>query len=101
MELDHAENGKICVEKFEQSETGWYDVILMDLRMPVMTGYEAAAAIRGLARDDAGKIPIIAVSADAFADDVKKCFACGMNAHTAKPYDLGELIRLMSENLRT
>lgn len=101
MELDHAENGKICVEKFEQSEAGWYDIILMDLRMPVMTGYEAAAAIRSLARDDAKKIPIIAVSADAFADDVKKCLAYGMNAHTAKPYDLAELIRLISENLHT
>lgn len=101
MELEHAENGKICLEKFEQSKTGWYDVILMDLRMPVMTGYEAAAAIRGLARDDALRIPIIAVSADAFADDVQKCLDCGMNAHTAKPYDLAELVRLISQNLYT
>lgn len=101
MELDHAENGKICVEKFEQSKEGWYDVILMDLRMPVMTGYEAAVAIRGLARDDARNIPIIAVSADAFADDIQKCLDCGMNAHTAKPYDLAVLISLISENLHT
>lgn len=101
MELDHAENGKICVEKFKQSKEGWYDVILMDLRMPVMTGYEAAVAIRGLARDDARNIPIIAVSADAFADDIQKCLDCGMNAHTAKPYDLAVLISLISENLHT
>ena len=100
MVLDHAENGKICLEKFKQSQNGWYDLILMDLRMPEMTGYEAAAAIRSLARDDAERIPIIAVSADAFEDDIKKCFDCGMNAHTAKPYNIVELMRLMSEQLQ-
>lgn len=100
MELDHAENGKICLEKFERSQIGWYDLILMDLRMPVMTGYEAASAIRSLARDDAGRIPIIAVSADAFEDDVQKCYDCGMNAHTAKPYNIVELIGLISQHLQ-
>ncbi len=100
MVLDHVENGKICLEKFKQSQNGWYDLILMDLRMPEMTGYEAAAAIRSLARDDAERIPIIAVSADAFEDDIKKCFDCGMNAHTAKPYNIVELMRLMSEQLQ-
>ncbi|MDE7311873.1 MAG: response regulator [Eubacterium sp.] len=99
MELDWAENGKICLDKFEQSQDGWYDLILMDLRMPVMTGYEAASAIRSLERDDAKRIPIIAVSADAFEDDVKKCLDCGMNAHAAKPYDLMELIGLMNQYL--
>lgn len=101
MEPERAENGKICLDKFEQSETGWYDIILMDLRMPVMTGYEAAAAIRGLKREDAAKIPIIAVSADAFEDDVEKCIACGMNAHTAKPYNIMELMQLIDRNLHT
>lgn len=72
LELEWAENGKICVEKMEQSEVGWYDLILMDLRMPEMTGYEAAMAIRALDREDAKKIPIIAVSADSFKDDVEK-----------------------------
>ena len=99
MELDRAENGKICVEKFEHSPEGWYDIILMDLRMPVMTGYEAAAAIRGLARSDAAKVPVIAVSADAFEDDIQKCLDCGMNAHAAKPYDIMELMMLMSRYL--
>lgn len=99
LELDWAENGKICVEKMEQSEAGWYDAILMDLRMPVMTGYEAAAAIRSLPRKDAKKIPIIAVSADAFKDDIEKCLACGMNAHAAKPYDLEELMKLLCHYL--
>ncbi len=99
MELDRAENGKICLEKFEQSKEGWYDIILMDLRMPVMTGYEAAAAIRRLERNDAAKIPIIAVSADAFEDDKEKCLACGMNAHAAKPYDILELMTLIGQHL--
>ena len=101
LELDWAQNGKICVEKMEQSEAGWYDVILMDLRMPVMTGYEAAAAIRRLEREDAKTIPIIAVSADAFKDDIEKCIACGMNAHAAKPYDLDELTELLCQYLHT
>lgn len=99
LELDWAENGKVCLEKFEQSEVGWYDLVMMDLRMPIMSGYEAAAGIRSLARKDAEHIPIIAVSADAFEDDVKKCLACGMNAHAAKPYDMAELIGLLEQYL--
>ncbi len=82
-----------------QSQEGWYDLILMDLRMPVMTGYEASVAIRGLAREDAKQIPIIAVSADAFEEDVKRCMDCGMNAHSAKPYNMMELMGLMNRFL--
>ena len=100
IELEWAENGKICLEKMEQSQPGWYDMILMDLRMPVMTGYEASLAIRSLLREDAKKIPIIAVSADAFAEDIEKCMACGMNEHAAKPYDLEELMGLLRKYLR-
>ena len=99
MELDWAENGQICVEKFEKSKIGWYDIILMDLRMPIMTGFEAASAIRKLEREDASSIPIIAISADAFADDVKKCLDCGMNDHTAKPFDLVKIINLLNQYL--
>ena len=69
----------------------------MDIRMPVMTGYEAAAAIRALDREDADRIPIIAMSADAFSDDVKKCLDCGMDAHVAKPIDVKEILRLLEE----
>lgn len=100
IELEWAENGKICLEKMKQSQPGWYDMILMDLRMPVMTGYEASLAIRSLLREDAKKIPIIAVSADAFAEDIEKCMACGMNEHAAKPYDLEELMGLLRKYLR-
>ena len=87
LELDWAENGEICVEKFEKSPLGFYDAIIMDVRMPVMDGYEATAAIRGLERADAG-IPIIAMTADAFSEDIQRCLACGMNDHLAKPIDI-------------
>ena len=97
-ELDWAENGKICADKFAASETGYYDAVLMDLRMPVMNGYEATAAIRSSGRPDAD-IPIIAMTADAFSDDIQRCMESGMNAHTAKPLDMRELIRLLTKFL--
>ena len=92
--LDRAENGKICVELFSQSEPGFYSAVLMDIRMPVMNGYEAAALIRKSGRPDSG-LPIIAMTADAFSDDVKKCLDSGMNAHVAKPIDMAEVTRLL------
>lgn len=96
MELDWAENGKICVEKFQAAPVGFYSAILMDLRMPVMTGYEATAAIRKLPRPDSN-IPIIAMTADAFSEDIKRCLDCGMNAHVAKPIDIREVSRLLDK----
>ncbi len=99
LEVEWAENGQLCVEQFEQSASGWYDAILMDLRMPVMTGFEATEAIRKLEREDAQTIPIIAVSADAFDDDIQKCFDCGMNAHTAKPLDPQKVFSLLCQYL--
>ena len=92
LETEWAENGKICVELFDRSAPGWYDAVLMDLRMPVMTGFEAAAAIRKLKREDAQTIPIIAASADAFDDDKQRCLDSGMNAHMAKPLEAPELL---------
>ena len=93
LELDWAQNGKICVETFESAPAGYYDAILMDLRMPVMTGYEATEAIRKLKREDAKTIPIIAMTADAFSEDIKRCLDCGMNAHVPKPIDVREVSR--------
>ncbi|MCJ7837085.1 response regulator [Cuneatibacter sp. NSJ-177] len=93
--LDWAEDGQICLEKFQKSPEGFYDVILMDIRMPHMTGYEAATAIRGLNRPDARSVPIIAMSADVFSDDIQHCLKCGMNAHIAKPINIIELTRLL------
>ncbi|MCI8787650.1 MAG: response regulator [Lachnospiraceae bacterium] len=90
LELDWAENGRVCLEKFSQSPVGYYDAVLMDIRMPIMNGYEATVAIRGLDREDAD-IPIIAMTADAFAEDVQKCLDAGMNAHVAKPIDIRDV----------
>ena len=72
---------------FKDSKPGEYQAILMDIRMPIMTGYEATPEIRKLNRPDKD-LPIIAMTADAFADDMKKCIECGMNAHIAKPIDI-------------
>ncbi|MCI8870302.1 MAG: response regulator [Lawsonibacter sp.] len=96
LELEWAENGQICVEKFQTSPAGFYDAILMDLRMPVMSGYEATQAIRSLDRPDS-QIPIIAMTADAFAEDIKRSLEFGMNAHIAKPIDVREVLRLLEK----
>lgn len=99
LELDWAEDGQICLDKFQNSPEGYYDAVLMDIRMPHMTGYEAAKAIRGLNHPNALSVPIIAMSADAFSDDIKHCLECGMNAHIAKPVDVIELARLLKKYL--
>ena len=98
-QLDWAENGRQCVDRFSASQPGDYALILMDLRMPVMNGYEATAAIRALDRPDSRSIPIIAMTADAFSEDIHRCLACGMNAHIAKPLDMRELLRLLQKHL--
>ncbi len=98
-ELERAENGQICVEKFRNSDIGYYDVILMDIRMPVMTGYDAAKEIRKSDRNDVS-IPIIAMTADAFSEDIKHCLECGMNAHIAKPIDVNRLIQILKQYLK-
>ena len=98
-ELERAENGKICVEKFMESAEHYYDVILMDIRMPVMTGYDAAAEIRKLSRPDAG-LPIIAMTADAFSEDIERCRQCGMNEHVSKPVDVDKLIQILGRYLK-
>ena len=99
LELDWAENGEICAEKFRKSPVGYYDAILMDVRMPVMDGYEATAAIRGLERGDAA-VPIIAMTADAFSEDIQRCLACGMNDHLAKPIDIETVARKLKKHLK-
>lgn len=99
LQVDWAENGRICVNKFMQSPVGYYDAILMDLRMPVMTGYEATSEIRALKREDAN-VPIIAMTADAFVEDMKKCMECGMDGHIAKPIDMSEIEKKLSDLLK-
>ena len=89
---DTAENGEIAAKKFEASEEGYYDAILMDIRMPVMDGIEATKRIRGSDRPDAAKIPIIAMTANAFDEDMKKSVECGMNGHLTKPIDMKKVM---------
>jgi len=88
--IDRAENGKIAVEKVMEAPEKWYDLIFMDIQMPIMNGYEATAAIRALT-GNRGKVPIIAMTANAFAEDVQLAKNTGMNEHIAKPLDLNKL----------
>ena len=94
---DHAENGRIALEMFSNSEAGYYDAILMDVRMPEMDGLEAAAAIRALKRKDAAVIPIIALTANAFDEDVQRSLQVGMNAHLSKPVEPDNLYSTLEE----
>lgn len=89
---DIVENGQLAVERFENSQEGEFDAILMDVQMPVMNGYDATRAIRALEREDARKIPIIAMTANAFAEDEREALNAGMDVHLAKPVDI-ELLK--------
>lgn len=95
-----AENGQLAVECFENAQPGSFDAVLMDVQMPVMNGYEASRTIRKLEREDAGTIPIIAMTANAFAEDVKDAMDAGMNAHIAKPIDMNLLKEALSRCLK-
>ena len=83
-----AGNGKAAVAMYRSSRPGFYDMVLMDIRMPLMDGYEATAAIRNLPREDAATVPILAMTADTMEEDVERSFACGMNAHIPKPLNI-------------
>ena len=96
MEVVTADNGKVAVDVFAASEPWAFDCVLMDLMMPVMSGYEAARVIRGLDRADAEAVPIIALSANAFEEDVALAKDAGMNAHLAKPVDFRKMFQVMS-----
>lgn len=96
LQMESAENGQIGLEKFSQSKEGWYSIIFMDIQMPVMNGYEAAAAIRKLPREDAKNIPIVAMTANTFSEDMQEAKAAGMNGHIAKPLSpegLGKILK--------
>lgn len=88
IQVETAENGKFAVEAVTEKEAGYYDLIFMDIQMPIMNGYEAAKAIRASEREDLKKIPIVAMTADAFADDIRKSEDAGMNGHISKPVDI-------------
>ena len=98
--VDIAVNGEQAVEQIESAQAGHYDLVLMDVQMPVMDGYEATKRIRAL--DDAGKasVPIVAMTANAFEEDRQDAFEAGMNDHLAKPYDVSKMMRTISNVLR-
>lgn len=100
LEVENAENGSIGVDMVAASEPGYYDLVLMDIQMPVMNGYEATCAIRTLDRRDAKYIPIVAMTANAFAEDIQAAKSSGMNEHMAKPIDLGRLMEVLERWLR-
>ena len=97
--VETAENGKLAVEKVAASEPGYFDGILMDIQMPVMNGYEAAEAIRALPDERLSKIPIVAMTANAFSEDVKRAQDAGMNGHIAKPIDMNVVVNVLTEVL--
>lgn len=109
LEVDHAENGRVAVDMLLNAEPGYYELVFMDIQMPVMNGYEAASAIRAAAegkgpdgeaidpRPDLGTIPVVALTADAFADDVARARAVGMNAHMSKPMEIELLVKTLKE----
>ncbi|MBQ3862261.1 MAG: response regulator, partial [Clostridia bacterium] len=99
-EIDIANDGEEAVEKMTSSPAGTYDIILMDVQMPRMDGYEASKLIRGLDDPKKAGIPIVAVTANAFEEDRKVAMEAGMNGHLAKPYDIGEILRVLTEILR-
>ena len=98
---DHACDGQEAVEMFEKADAGYYDAILMDIRMPVMDGLEATKRIRTLGKEDSRSIPIIAMTANAFDEDMKKSIASGMNGHLSKPIDINKLYQVLEETLKS
>lgn len=95
LNVDHAENGQIAVDKFLTAPIGTYDIILMDIQMPVMNGYQATKAIRSSSHPNAKSIPIFAMTADAFTENVAEALSAGMNGHIAKPIDTHILYRTL------
>ena len=99
IEVEWAENGRVGFEKVRDHAAGHYDAVLMDIQMPVMNGFEATKAIREIGSEYCQGLPIIAMSANAYDEDVRSCLASGMNAHIAKPFKTDELLELLSEQI--
>ena len=97
---DRAMDGADCLDKLEKAASGYYDMILMDIQMPVMDGYDATARIRRMKDKEKASIPIIAMTANAFAEDRQKAISTGMNDHVAKPIDMKVLLPVMAKYIR-
>jgi CheY-like chemotaxis protein len=93
--IDEASDGPAALRMFEESAPGYYDIILMDIQMPGMSGYEASLAIRAFERPDAREVPIIALTANAFKEDIERALRHKMNAHIAKPVEMSVLIEVL------
>ena len=98
--VDRAKDGAECLDKLEKAVPGYYDMILMDIQMPVMDGYDAAARIRRRKDEKKASIPIIAMTANAFAEDRQKAISMGMNDHVAKPIDMNVLLPVIAKYIR-
>jgi CheY-like chemotaxis protein len=99
-EVDEAMDGLEAVKKFKASPAGYYSFVFMDLLMPNMNGYDAARSIRNLDRPDAAAVPIVALSANAYQEDIKKAIEAGMDGHLAKPLDYSALMRVLAEKIK-
>ena len=100
MEVTNAENGRVGVDLFAGSPEGTFSAVLMDVRMPVLDGLAATKEIRNLGKADSKTIPILAMTADAFEDDIKKCLAAGMNDHIAKPVEPEILFATLTKHIK-
>ena len=98
-EMERAENGRICVEMITRAAPSYYDLVLMDIQMPVMNGYEAARTIRSMEDRETARIPILAMTANAFDEDRDKAMQVGMNEYIAKPIDVEKLFYLLRKVL--
>ena len=98
--VDRAKDGAECLDKLEKAVPGYYDMILMDIQMPVMDGYNAAARIRRMKDEKKASIPIVAMTANAFAEDRQKAISMGMNDHVAKPIDMNVLLPVIAKYIR-
>ena len=98
--MDVADDGSVAVEKLKETKPGQYDVILMDIQMPIMNGFEATRQIRALDIPGISDLPIIAMTANAFDEDRKAALEAGMNGHIAKPIDVPKLLALLKEILK-
>jgi len=98
--VDHAKDGKEALDKMVRCKDGYYDAVFMDIQMPIMNGYEATRAIRSIDRPYLKKVPIIAMTANAFAEDVEAARDVGMNEHIAKPIDFAQLLNVLNKWLK-
>jgi CheY-like chemotaxis protein len=99
-EMEEAEDGKCAAERFSESPEGYYDLIFMDVQMPNMNGYEATRRLRAMSRPDAATVPIIAMTANAYREDIERALDSGMNGHLSKPVDIDAVMQTLTDKLK-